>query len=161
MDSTAELAGRWHRLGGSILDFIAVMMITVPATMIVSNMYFPGAMDVSGSWRESVLSADQSAGFLLANLGITLGAFLLLNGYLLVRDGQSIGKKVIGMRIVTLEGQVPPFTRVVLLRHVLVMLVTHIPIVGPFIRLADTLFIFRRDKRCLHDHLAGTKVVKA
>jgi uncharacterized RDD family membrane protein YckC len=161
MEGDVELAGRWHRLGGAILDSIAVMIISMPAMMIISNVYFPGAMDLSGSFKDSLMGADQSFGFVLANLGVTVGAFLLLNGYLLVRDGQSIGKKVIGMRIVTLEGEIPPFTRVILLRHVLVMLITHIPTVGTFLHLADVLFIFRRDKRCIHDHLAGTRVVKA
>jgi uncharacterized RDD family membrane protein YckC len=161
MDNTAELAGRWHRLGGAILDTIAVMIISMPVTMIVSNIYFPGAMEFSGSFKDSLLGADKDFGFTLASVAITIGAFLLLNGYLLIRDGQSIGKKVIGMRIVTLEGEIPPFTRIILLRHVLVMLITHIPVAGTFIHLADVLFIFRGDKRCLHDHLAGTRVVKA
>jgi uncharacterized RDD family membrane protein YckC len=161
MENNVELAGRWHRLGGAILDWIAVLIITMPAMMIVTNLYFPGAMDFSGSLKDSLMGADQSFGFVMANLVITIGAFLLLNGYILVRHGQTIGKKVIGMRIVTLEGDIPPFARVVLIRYILMMLITRIPMVGSLFSLIDVLFIFRRDKRCIHDLLAGTRVVKA
>ena len=45
------------------------------------------------------------------------------------------------------------------LRYVLVMLVMAIPIIGQLLGLADALFIFRSDRRCVHDLLAGTKVV--
>ena len=65
------------------------------------------------------------------------------------------------MKIVNLHGDIPPIKDIILLRHVVVMLITHIPVVGVLIWLADILFIFRCDKRCLHDHLAGTRVVKA
>ena len=161
MEGTHELAGRWNRLGGAILDAIAVLIISMPVKMLVSNLWFPGAMDMSGSPEDALFSMDRDYLFELASLGITLGAFLLLNGYLLIRDGQSIGKKVIGMRIVDLKGDIPPVKNIILLRHVVVMLLTHIPVAGGLISLADILFIFRSDKRCLHDHLAGTRVVKA
>lgn len=161
MENAVVLAGRWHRLAGAILDSIAVLIIALPVTMIVSNIWFPGAMDTSGSFKDTLFSTDRNYQFELASFGITLVTFLLLNGYLLVRDGQSIGKKIIGMRIVTLEGEVPPFTQIILLRHALVMFVTSFPLVGMFLYLVDVLFIFRGDKRCVHDHLAGTRVVKA
>jgi len=38
--------------------------------------------------------------------------------------------------------------------------VSLIPYAGSFVALLDVLFIFRRDQRCIHDHLAGTVVVK-
>jgi uncharacterized RDD family membrane protein YckC len=36
-----------------------------------------------------------------------------------------------------------------------------LPTVGPFAGLIDVLFIFLKDRRCLHDHIAGTVVVRA
>jgi uncharacterized RDD family membrane protein YckC len=35
-----------------------------------------------------------------------------------------------------------------------------IPVIGGFLPLVDVLFIFRHDRRCIHDLLAGTNVVK-
>jgi hypothetical protein len=34
-----------------------------------------------------------------------------------------------------------------------------IPFIGNFVNLADALFIFGEEHRCLHDHIAGTKVI--
>ena len=35
-----------------------------------------------------------------------------------------------------------------------------IPKVGGVLALADILFVFRDDRRCLHDQIAGTRVVE-
>ena len=40
-------------------------------------------------------------------------------------------------------------------------IITAVPFVGPLVGLIGILFIFRDDRRCLHDHLAGTRVVQA
>jgi len=40
-------------------------------------------------------------------------------------------------------------------------LISAIPVVGSFFVLIDTLLVFRADRRCVHDLIAGTKVVKA
>ena len=45
------------------------------------------------------------------------------------------------------------------LRYVLVMLVAVIPFIGGLLGVIDFLFIFRSDRRCVHDLIAGTKVV--
>jgi hypothetical protein len=37
--------------------------------------------------------------------------------------------------------------------------VAMIPVVGGLISLVDIVLIFRRDRRCLHDHIAGTRVL--
>ena len=34
-----------------------------------------------------------------------------------------------------------------------------IPVIGSFLGLLDVLFIFRQDRRCLHDMVAGTEVI--
>ena len=44
------------------------------------------------------------------------------------------------------------------LRYVLVMLLGAIPIIGGLLGVIDFLFIFREDRRCVHDLIAGTKV---
>jgi hypothetical protein len=38
-------------------------------------------------------------------------------------------------------------------------LVQMIPVIGSFLGLLDVLFIFRQDRRCLHDMIAGTEVI--
>ena len=87
---------------------------------------------------------------------------LVCQCYLLAIRGQTIGKIVMGLRIVRFEdGGNPGFVKAVLLRTFLWALITAVPVVGTLVGVVGILFIFRDDQRCLHDHLAGTRVVNA
>ena len=94
----------------------------------------------------------------MAQLGSVL--FLGLLGFqfrLLARDGQSIGKRAVKIRIVGVDsGANDGFAANVLKRTVLSGLLNLLPLYF----LADSLMIFRRDRRCAHDLIAGTRVVK-
>jgi uncharacterized RDD family membrane protein YckC/DNA-directed RNA polymerase subunit RPC12/RpoP len=74
---------------------------------------------------------------------------------LLTLHGQTIGKFVMMIRVVSISGQLPGFVQGVLLRNWLRNLLSMIPLFS----LIDILFIFSPSGRCLHDYLAGTKVV--
>jgi len=97
----------------------------------------------------------------LAKLLMVLLLYLLLNGYLLYSYGQTIGKKIVGIKIVTLENEVPPFSHIYFLRYLVPSILFSAPFLGLIFFIIDSLFIFREDKRCIHDLLAGTKVVNA
>jgi uncharacterized RDD family membrane protein YckC len=88
-------------------------------------------------------------------------AFVLIHGYFLRATGQTIGKKLTGIRIAGPDGKVPDFAKVILVRYFPIWLVSLIPFVGGFLVLLDVLFIFRSDRRCIHDLIAGTRVVTA
>jgi uncharacterized RDD family membrane protein YckC len=92
-----------------------------------------------------------------------IGSLLLwiaLHGRFLAKSAQTIGKKLMGLQIVMVDsGRPASFERLVFWRFVPMMLVPQLPYVGPFLILADLLFIFRADRRCLHDHIAGTRVI--
>ncbi len=89
-------------------------------------------------------------------LGIAL--FAIYQIYLLTSLGQTVGKKVMSIKIVTFTGNANGgFMTNVLMRSILNSLISFVP----FYSLVDVLFIFRDDQRCIHDLIAGTKVVKA
>jgi uncharacterized RDD family membrane protein YckC len=88
-----------------------------------------------------------------------LAVILALNGYLLATQAQTIGKRAMGLRIVNLDGTNAKFSTIVMRRVLPFHVLATIPIIK-YIALIDVLFIFREDRRCLHDHLAGTRVVK-
>ena len=75
---------------------------------------------------------------------------------LLRREGQTVGKFLLRIRIVDEETGVKGtvFSNIVL-RYFVNWLLTLIP---PYV-LIDHLFIFATNRRCVHDYLAGTKVV--
>lgn len=87
--------------------------------------------------------------------------FALVHGYLLHQHGQTIGKKLLGIRIVSKTDHKASASKIILLRYFPISFLPLIPIVGQFLPLLDILFIFRSDRRCLHDFIAGTRVIKA
>lgn len=94
--------------------------------------------------------------------GFLLGAaiFLALHGYLLTTRGQTIGKLVMKTQIVSNDDRLLPLSRLVLRRYLPLWIVVSIPGVGNFFAFANALAIFRENRKCFHDDLAGTKVVK-
>ena len=87
---------------------------------------------------------------------------MTINGYLLATAGQTIGKRLVGTRIVNVSDErIPRFLPLLGARYGITWLVGLIPGVGTVYGLVDALFVFRDDRRCVHDLFAGTKVVNA
>ena len=85
-------------------------------------------------------------------------ALLIVQVVMVTKRGQTLGKKILGIRIVLKDTQENGgFVVNVLKRGFLNGLLSLIP--GYF--LVDSLFIFRGDRRCLHDMIAGTVVIQA
>ncbi|MFN9604226.1 MAG: RDD family protein [Planctomycetota bacterium] len=85
--------------------------------------------------------------------------FTLLQWVLISFSGQTVAKKMLMMRIVTENGQLPGFLRGVLLRSWVPTAMSAIPFIGPFVPLIDGLFILFNGRKCVHDYTAGTRVV--
>ena len=135
-----ELATRGQRLIAQIIDMGTMILLAF--------------LIVYGSGAEA---KPASLVFALA-----LVALLLTQVGLLWRRGQTLGKIAMGIRIVRVDTQENGgFVTNVLLRTFLNGVITAIPILGPLYGLADALFIFKDDRRCLHDRLAGTRVIVA
>ncbi len=142
------LASRWARLGASIVDGLILVLILLPV------MYLVGIFDT--------FAAGEEPGFLLM-LGmniLTIIVFALINGKLLIHHGQTIAKRLFAIKIVSMDDNQAGSTAL-LKRYGFSMLVTQIPLIGSLIGLVNVLFIFSSSKRCLHDLIANTKVVKA
>lgn len=85
-------------------------------------------------------------------------ALLVVQVVMVTKRGQTLGKKLVGIRIVLKDTQENGgFVVNVLKRGFLNGLLSLIP--GYF--LVDCLFVFRGDRRCLHDMIAGTVVIQA
>lgn len=85
-------------------------------------------------------------------------ALIAIQIYFLSSRGQSIGKMVMNIKIVKTDtGKNGGFAPNVLMRA----FVNGILAVIPLYSLVDVLFIFREDRRCIHDMIAGTRVVEA
>lgn len=88
---------------------------------------------------------------------LSLLAVPILQIVLLSKDGQTVGKKALNIRIVMVTtSQNGGFVPNVVLRAWLTALMAFIPFFG----IVDILFIFREDQRCIHDLIAGTRVIQ-
>lgn len=147
-DSNQVLASRGKRLGGALLDSLIMMLIIFPV------MFFAGVF--KQTTQGEPMSIGQDIFFTLFGLAVFLG----VNGVLLAKHGQTVGKKMVGTKIVDHEtGQLISVWKVFGLRLLPMNLMAQVPFAGGFVSMADCFFIFRNDKRCLHDLIAGTKVV--
>jgi uncharacterized RDD family membrane protein YckC len=159
------LAERSRRLNGALVDGLVGIVGTLPAYALHAAGLDPFPARSAGSWFPSAPL------FLLFSLIPDVVQWTLIT-----RSGQSIGKKLVGTRIVTMDGRVAGFVHGVLLRGIpwtlmraaealasvflKGMLVDTILTRGiPIVKLVEVLTIFGPARRCIHDYVAGTRVV--
>jgi len=143
-----ELASRLSRLIASFVDGLVMMVFVIPLYIILFTTYGGSILDLSDAYR-------------IAWIGIpSLIYFVGINSYFWATRGQSIGKMALGIRIVHIDGEQATWGRIVGLRILPMQLLTWIPYIGGLISLVDILFIFRASRRCLHDEIARTKVIR-
>lgn len=140
------LGGRGARLGAALIDGLLLL-----GMLLAINAVLPFGL----------LSQDESSSQLLINGVAGFALFLVVHGWLLVKHGQTVGKKLLGLRIVRTDGSLASPARVLGLRYGVGWLLSALPVLGGFYALIDSLFIFRASRQCLHDTIADTIVVAA
>lgn len=146
-EADSELASRSDRLIAALIDGVILMALVLPVN------YSLGIFD------QIRLGQDLDFMMGLASLGVGFTAYVLVNGYLLATSGQTVGKRLMKIRIVGVDGQPLSFARILLARQLPQNLVSLLPGGGGGLILIDILFIFSKDRRCVHDRIAGSKVV--
>lgn len=156
VDNTASYQKRFF---ASMIDIILVAIILV---------FFMRFLGLEPSDTSDTQAAQAELAAKLAALPESQKIFLTfsplliffgLHSYSLYQYGQTLGKRMMGIAIVTLDNQKPTFFRLISQRYFPQWLMGMVPLIGLGLRLADILLIFRSDKRCLHDLFAGTKVI--
>ncbi|MES9961600.1 MAG: RDD family protein [Sedimenticola sp.] len=86
---------------------------------------------------------------------------LIVGGNLFILDssGQTLGKRVMKLKIVADSGAKAAFSRLLFLRYLPFLALLLIPYAGALILIALVISIFREDRRGIHDRLSGTRVV--
>jgi uncharacterized RDD family membrane protein YckC len=146
-----EHAGRAARLAAAVLDgIIAVVVIYLPLFLTGAIRFENGELDPAALMGPG--GAIALAGALLW-IGVTF--------YLVKRNGQTIGKKLVGIKVVRSDGSKASLGRIFWLRNIVNAIPSAIPFVGSLYGLVDHLFIFGDKRQCLHDKIADTVVVTA
>jgi len=145
-----DLAGRGARLGAYLLDILIMLIMLILFAVVGFSLGIGGAIGFPG---------DPSLWSILS-IGGVLVLYLLINGYYLVTSGQSLGKKAMHIRIVRRDGSHATAGRILGMRYVVNWMLSAVPVIGPIYSLVDALCIFRESRRCVHDELADTIVVR-
>lgn len=149
--NSIELASLGDRFLGALVDGLVNIAIAIPiwaALFMIGTVKSLQEMGEIGLVMTVVISL------------VSFGLFILVQGRFLKATGQTIGKKVVKTRIVTMEGKKPEFMDLVIKRYAFMNLIALVPFVGGILSLIDALMVFKSDRRCLHDNVAGTQVVK-
>jgi uncharacterized RDD family membrane protein YckC len=148
-----ELATLAQRFQAAVLD-----KIVFPTIMLVPFILGFDLLNLSAGIDENftISFATQVKVSLLEIL-----LFMALNSYLLKEYGQTLGKRIVGIAVVGENGQRLSLQDIILKRYLPFWAIAYLPILGFVITVSNFLAIFRGDKRrCLHDDLAKTLVVK-
>lgn len=150
-DDTLEKASRGARLAAVLLDGF-IVAVPVMLVAILLPMFAAG----SGGKTSAIV-----AGVVGLVFGLGFIAFVAFQLVLIYRHGQTLGKKLVGIRIVRTDGSRAGLRRIFLLRALVPGIIGAIPLIGPLFSLVDPLFIFGEERRCVHDLIADTIVVNA
>ena len=141
-----ELADRGTRLAAAIVDgciFFGMCYLPILAMVAVGS---------AAGQDSDVLVA---IGFMAGMAGFGVWCWLTIPR--VMANGQSIAKKMLGIKVVRTDGSPASFGRIFWLRNV----VNGAMAILPLYQFIDWLFIFGESRQCLHDKLADTMVVKA
>ncbi len=175
---TTELASFHSRLLAKILDLI----LWLPASYLLTAFFSPEQqkrlLEINTQFYQllskntsdiQLVQQLQNEMFSLISIqawilaGIYIVIMLAIQAFLISKLGQSIGKKIVGIKIVDADtnGKVG-LVRSFWLRSIIFVIPNIIPMFkfGIIISIFDTLFAFNKNRQTLHDKLAKTKVVK-
>jgi uncharacterized RDD family membrane protein YckC len=150
-------ASRWLRLGGAFIDGMMVCIFSIPTGMAIGRRL----AEVMADGRPDPQQIAAAIGGSMYTSLPYLSVLVVIQAWLIATRGQSIGKLLVGTKIVRSKtGERADFARAFLVRSAVPTVLGRIPILGFLFWLVDVCFIFRDDSRCLHDLMADTIVVK-
>lgn len=138
-----SLASRVDRLFAVVVDGLINAIACIPMILYVG-------LD---AFRQPTLS------LILGSILYGFVVVAVLHGYLLYTNAQTIGKYLMSIRIENLDGTKADWKRIVFLRMLPVTITHQLTIIGQIIvGFINPLMIFGKQRRCLHDYVAKTKV---
>lgn len=143
-DLGADNASRGQRFAGAIVDNLLQVAAMLPGIV-------------------ALIALGEDGNEPLVAMGLMLVGALAISiyqWYLVATTGQSLAKRWLGMKVVKVDGSDVDFVSGVVMRSWVPGFITAVlnAITG-FGGAIDALFIFGREHRCLHDYIAGTRVI--
>lgn len=153
-DGDAAPASRGIRFGAAMIDGLISLAVALPVIIAAIS---------AGVMADPMAAFDPAILFGVSGLISLVGcvALIAVTIVLVHRNGQTIGKKLVGIKVLRSDGSRASLGRIFWLRNVVNAIPSMIPFVGNFYGLVDHLFIFTEKRQCLHDKIADTIVVTA
>ena len=143
-----EDASRLLRLCAALLDVLILLPLIIIAMLIL------------GIGADTDLeNLPMQTRVLLAIIGLLL--YFVINWSSLQKNAQTLGKKITGIRIVNLDNEKPRMQDLLIKRYIPYFGFPYIPLIGGLVNIVNLCFIFGATRRCLHDRIAGTRVIKS
>ena len=141
-----HLATRLSRLGAYLLDLMSFGLVGIVAAIVLP----------------AVSKSNETAGNVaIAVIGIGILIIAAIQIVFLHKYGQTIGKRLVGIKVVQTDGSRCELWRFFVLRYFVPGLLGAIPLIGPLVTIIGLLLIFGEQQRCLHDLTANTIVIQA
>jgi uncharacterized RDD family membrane protein YckC len=170
---TRELASRGSRLGAMSIDGLVGLVLCLPPLFVAFSHW-----DTSVYFLLNFINGGLAVSVVLAI------AWIVVTIILVARNGQTIGKRAVGIKVVRTDGSKASLGRIFWLRNVVnalvgvvvsVVLSTAVGAAAGFsavgmsaatlmsnlYSILDPALIFGATRQCLHDRIADTIVVKA
>lgn len=143
-----KLASLSQRLGGALIDGVIGVAAAIAMMMAM------------GTWEKTLQGIEPTLLETVIQGTFGFAFFIIVHGYLLKTSGQTVGKRIVGSKIVLTDDKPAPFFTIIFRRSLPVALASIVPYIGGLLVIIDSLLVFRSDRRCAHDLIAGTKVIR-
>ena len=151
------LASRLHRLVASVIDTALSLFFALPGLFMLTTGILKDPTPLEQLMQNGFPGHESSMSIIMVGMAMPAIVQIFLLGF----RGQTIGKLLLQMRIVLADDDTKAgFMRAVIMRGMIPALISTLPFIGFAFTLFNVAFIFRADRRCIHDHIAGTKVVR-
>ena len=162
-------------------DRILAALLNQLFTFLILLIPFAGLIVFAVKNEGRIVGSEEIVGLLLGMTSFWVGlagilAYTVIQIYYMSRDGQSLGKKIMKIRVLKTDGRNPGFVGTVLVREIAwsVLVAIIAAVIGlavgdngenainllAFLANFVLLFMVKRDRRTLYDILADTVVVK-
>ena len=145
-DEMLPLASRGRRFAAAAIDFALVLVVGL--VLVVVTGAFEDAGDYAGNPLPRII-------------GLGFAAYFLVNGWHLARHSQTLGKAILGLVVVDAATTNPARWWRLAIRSPFFLALYSVSLGAlVLLPLVDQAFIFRSNRRCLHDLICGTDVLR-
>ncbi len=158
-DAPFEKATRASRLGAKIIDGLLFGIPFLPSYIVALRVMLhsrPNPFNYFAFW------AGMAGAGIVFYAGVLIDLVVIVIMIVLIsRNAQTIGKKLMGIKIARTDGSRATLARIFWLRYLLNTAISMVPFFGGLYALIDILMIFGEQRRCCHDYIADTIVIRA